>query len=61
MSVAEFLLVVAAWCSVPSYSRMSPNEVDDCRKQFIECVQVKSAIVNNLKVLDCSKQQRILK
>lgn len=61
MSYAEFLLVVAAWCSVPSYNRMTPGEVELCRKQLIECVDHKQlSIVLNYKVLECCKKQKIL-
>jgi hypothetical protein len=64
------LTFVSSWCSVPSYSRATLEESDQCRQEILTCLNLKAAMgVNGLvaaqrallanKVLDCTNKQKL--
>ena len=62
MTLAQFLMLVASWCSVPSYSRIDVEQTNNCRKKLIDCAKLKSdsiMVVEDSKVLECIKLQKL--
>lgn len=39
MSTAEWILAVAAWCSVPSGNRLYVDQVQACRERLLVCLK----------------------